>query len=31
MSLAKKQGVNPRDIDVKALQEILKSEGFYIH
>ncbi|MBQ2705049.1 MAG: FAD-dependent oxidoreductase [Clostridia bacterium] len=31
MSLAKSQGVNPRDIDVKALQEILKSEGFYIN
>ena len=31
MSLAVRNGVGPRDIDVKALQEILKSEGFYIN
>ena len=31
MSLAVKNGVSPRDINVKALQEILKSEGFYIN
>ncbi len=31
MAVAKKQGVNPRDIDVKVLQEILKKENFYIH
>ena len=31
MSLAKKQGVNPREIDVKALQKILIEEKFYIN
>jgi len=31
MSLAVKNGASPRDIDVKKLQEILKSEGFYIN